>query len=283
MREKSEYKVIDLGFNEILDRIVKLSKMNPNEYNETKDFLSTISDRKEKLKDSIEKFKISLENEISTRDLNEEKIKNASILGINLPKFKGYCSAMDFYTFKSEFEKLVAPRVHKRLLSEYLKNNYLEGQAFEVVKEIEDLDKIWERLKLSFGNVVTLLSNKLRDIDCGVPLWQIKNEEKLVQAITKVKNCMVELNNLAKKHSIEAMLFHPSNLSKIFQIVGKKRQTDVMKKLIEYERNDQKTWQEIINYLDKELKVKEQILSYEMHDPKKSGCPKSSGEKGNKV
>ena len=283
MREKSEYKVIDLGFNEILDRIVKLSKMNPNEYNETKDFLSTISHRKEKLKDSIEKFKISLENEISTRDLNEEKIKNASILGINLPKFKGYCSAMDFYTFKSEFEKLVAPRVHKRLLSEYLKNNYLEGQAFEVVKEIEDLDKIWERLKLSFGNVVTLLSNKLRDIDCGVPLWQIKNEEKLVQAITKVKNCMVELNNLAEKHSIEAMLFHPSNLSKIFQIVGKKRQTDVMKKLIEYERNDQKTWQEIINYLDKELKVKEQILSYEMHDPKKSGCPKSSGEKGNKV
>ena len=45
-----------------------------------------------------------------------------------------------------------------------------------------------------------------------------KGEEKLVQAITKVKNCMTELSSLANKHGIEASLFHTSNLSKIFQI-----------------------------------------------------------------
>ena len=113
-----------------------------------KDFLPLISKRKEKLKTFIDSFKMSLEKEINDRDLSEDKIKNASILGIKLPKFKGYNSVMDFYTFKAEFEKLVAPRIQAKLLHEYLKNNYLEGQAFEIVKEIDDIDKIWGRLKL---------------------------------------------------------------------------------------------------------------------------------------
>ena len=73
--------------------------MNPNKFDETKWFLSAIDVRKEKLKTSIDLYKISLENEIQVRDLSEEKLKNASILGIKLPKFKGYDSHMDFLHF----------------------------------------------------------------------------------------------------------------------------------------------------------------------------------------
>ena len=51
-------------------------------------------------------FKINLGKEVTDRDLCEEKIKNASILGLKLPKFKGYNSVMNYYTFKTEFEKL---------------------------------------------------------------------------------------------------------------------------------------------------------------------------------
>ena len=119
---------------------------------------------------------MSAETEISDPDLSEDKIKIPSILGIKLLRFKGYDSVMDFYAFKVEFKKLVAPWVQAKLLPEYLKNNYLEGQAFEIVKEIDDIDKIWGRLKLSFVNVVTLLSTKLKEIESGVPLWQIKCE-----------------------------------------------------------------------------------------------------------
>ena len=35
-------------------------------------------------------LKVALEKELTIRDLSEEKMKNASILGIQLPKFKGY-------------------------------------------------------------------------------------------------------------------------------------------------------------------------------------------------
>ena len=51
-------------------------------------------------------------------------------------------------TFKFEFEKLISPLVTAKLLPEYLKNNYLEGQAYELVKEIHQIDDIWEIKKL---------------------------------------------------------------------------------------------------------------------------------------
>ena len=186
---------------------------------------------------------------------------------------------MDFYTFKVEFEKLVAPWVQAKLLPEYLKNNYLEGQAFEIVKEIDDIDKIWGRLKQSFGNVVTLLSTKLKEIESGVPLWQIKSDAKLVQAITKIKNCMIDLSGLAAKHKIEASLFHHSNLAKIYSILGRKRQTDIMRKLVEFNYSEQETWKEIIKILEKEIRVKEQILLFENPYPKKLENTKTPREK----
>ena len=59
------------------------------------------------------------------------------------------------------------------------------------MREIDDIEKIWVRMKFSFGNVVTLLSNKLKEIEDDVPLWQIKGDEKLIKAITKIKNCIM--------------------------------------------------------------------------------------------
>ena len=89
--------------------------------------------------------------------------------------------------------------MQSKLLSDYLKNNYLEGQALQIVKEINDNDKIWDRLKSSFGNVSFLLNNKLEEIEKGIPLWKTKSEEKVVQSITEIKNSMIELSYLAKK------------------------------------------------------------------------------------
>ena len=89
------------------------------------------------------------------------------------------------------------------MLPEYLKNNVLGGQAFEIVKGIDQMEEIWERLKTSFGNVVILLNDKLSEVVINAPLWKVKNEEKLIQQITQLINGMKELNNLAEKHNIE--------------------------------------------------------------------------------
>ena len=87
-----------------MDRVTKLSESNPSEFAEAKDLMITIRNRKTNLKASMNLFKINLGKEVTDRDLSEEKIKNASILGLKLPKFKGYNSVMNYYTFKTEFE-----------------------------------------------------------------------------------------------------------------------------------------------------------------------------------
>ena len=73
---------------------------------------------------------------------------------------------------------------------EYLKNNFHEGQAFQIVKGIEQIEEIWERLKTSFGNVVIMLNDKLSEVVINGPLWKVKNEEKLIQQITQLINGM---------------------------------------------------------------------------------------------
>ena len=48
---------------------------------------------------------------------------------------------LDLYMFKSEFHKLISPQIQARLLPDYLTNNYLEGQALEIVREINEMTK----------------------------------------------------------------------------------------------------------------------------------------------
>ena len=288
MENNSDLKNLNSEFNDLLDRITKLSQANPSDFQETKNFLSEIEKRKVNLKTSIDLYKSNLGNEIVSRDLSPEKIKNASIIGIELPKFKGYDSPLDYYSFKSEFEKLISPRIPKPLLPDYLKNNYLQGQALQIVKEIHDLDKIWERLKISFGNVNVLLSSKLSEIEKNSQLFKIKNDEKLVQSITKLKNSMKELAQLAQKHDIEGSLYHSSNVVKIFNLIGHKRKTDITKIVLKSEQQttqsqqqaslidtapgiatssrkteDQIIWQETINYLENEQNLKERLLLFD--------------------
>ena len=72
---------------------------------------------------------------------------------------------MDFYAFKSEFQKLVELTVQKKYWANYLKHNYLTGSAFTLVEKESDYSKIWDRLFESFGNTRLLLQNKLGNLD----------------------------------------------------------------------------------------------------------------------
>ena len=80
---------------------------------------------------------VMLENDIS-----EKKLNNSAGLKQELPKFKGYYSEMNIYTFRSEFKKLIERYVQKRLWSDYLKKNCLAGAAYNLVSKIEIIEDI---------------------------------------------------------------------------------------------------------------------------------------------
>ena len=82
-----------------------------------------IKKRQHKIKKILEKVR----NAISDRNISEKKLKNSAGLNINLPKFKGYYSDIDRYTFRSEFKKLIDPKVQRGLWADYLKKNDVAG------------------------------------------------------------------------------------------------------------------------------------------------------------
>ena len=96
---------------------------------------ATVDDIKQKYDDVVkskENYVTDLKKAIAERDLDKEDIFKESTLNIKLSKFKGYGSATDIYTFKSDFEKLYLRATPKRLLPDLLKNNYLDGSALYI-------------------------------------------------------------------------------------------------------------------------------------------------------
>ena len=74
------------------------------------------------------------------RDITTEKLKSASELVLEPSKFSGYGADMDFFTFRSQFRKLIEDRVQKKYWADYLKRNYLSGQALLLVEIVNSLD-----------------------------------------------------------------------------------------------------------------------------------------------
>ena len=76
---------------------------------------------------------------------------------IKIPKFCGYDSAMNVYTFRETFVKTVVPYVQKPLLPDTLKLNYLGDPAVTMVTELTSIEKIWVRVFKSYDDAGVLL------------------------------------------------------------------------------------------------------------------------------
>ena len=135
---------LDVEFSKILDKVTDYSGW-ACELGANSELIQLNSLVNCTLKDKDEYTK-AVRDEVRSRDLSEEKIKNALGLKINLPKFIGYKSSMDIYSFRTQFEKFVVPYVQRPLLSDTLKYNYLGPPALTMVKELTDIEEIWKRL-----------------------------------------------------------------------------------------------------------------------------------------
>ena len=149
---------LDKDFGEILEKVTvfvqRISGCN------AQDKLERVAGKRDSISTVKENFFEGVKKEIKDRDLSEEKLKNALSLNLELPKFCGYESELDIFTFKREFGKLVEPYLTKRHYSDSLKRKYLSGQALVLVENIDEIDKIWKKLEDTFGDVQLLLQNK---------------------------------------------------------------------------------------------------------------------------
>jgi len=85
------------------------------------DAMKKIKERYKKLLPVTKKYICNIEKEIEKRDLSKEDSFDATCLNIQLDKFKGYASTVDFYSFKRKFEKLFYRSTPRRMLPDLLK------------------------------------------------------------------------------------------------------------------------------------------------------------------
>ena len=161
----------------------------------------------------------------------------------------GYDSEIDIYTFQSNLQK-IHRALPKGLLPDLLKNNYLDGPALSLVKNVDEISEIWRRLKLSYGDPKLMLNKKLADLSNSGHLWRIKDLEKLIEGISKIINSMKDMIKLAGEHHIEQSLYHGDGLERIYNLLGDSRLTRCFSEL----------WIHLITFLEKEVKVQQQKL-----------------------
>lgn len=79
-----------------------------------------ITQQYESLQNAKSRYCEELQQEIDQRELEKQHQFNKSLLNIKLPKFKGFNSTMDIYTFQNNFEKLHLSRSPKIMLPDLL-------------------------------------------------------------------------------------------------------------------------------------------------------------------
>ena len=109
--EISQNKNIETEFNGILEKITDLAALVSGGGEALLEKIKKAEAKRDLLVTKKKLFFDKLQTIVLDRDITPDKLKNASTLQIELPKFNGYDGKMDFYTFKSEFKKLESARL----------------------------------------------------------------------------------------------------------------------------------------------------------------------------
>ena len=230
----------------------------PDEYEDKDTIISQITEEYENLVMEKEKYERFIEIEMKEREMSKEKTFQVSSLNIKIDKFKGYDSELDIYSFQYEFEKLHLKSTPKKMLPDLLKYNYLSEPALSLVKSLDNVDEMWIRLKRAYGDPKTLLNRKLTQVRKIGPLWKL-NGERLKESIMSLINGISDLISLSKYHGIENKLYHGDHLNVIYGLMGESRVKKWITITCDQELEEEELWNKLISFLDKELKVQQEL------------------------
>ena len=197
----------------------------------------------------IDAYREKLKNEVVHRNVSKEKLVSSKSSRVSLKKFAGFDSALDIYSFQTEFEKLIAPSVQAKLLPDILKNDYLEGSALNAVKGLDKIDEIWARLKVSYGETEILLRNKMKEVEKVGQIWKGRDKSKKVQALSKLVFVMTDLQELASKHDIENDLYHGGGIQRVYEVLGNVLRDKFIRNNTEVTLSKKEKWVKLLEFI----------------------------------
>ncbi|MEM7375585.1 MAG: hypothetical protein AAF587_43730 [Bacteroidota bacterium] len=222
-----------------------------------------------------QKYVDALNAEIKDAEVSKQQSFQSSKFNIKLPKFKGYDTFVDVYTFQSDFEKLHLKSTPKSLLADLLKNNFLEGPALTLVKGVDSIDEIWKRLKSSYGDPKMLLSKKLSQLDQSARNLKHKDPEKQIDSLSRILNFMKDSTKLATEHDIRERLYYGGTIEKIYKLLDEQRVNKWFTLFDEEDLDEPDVWKKLINFLEKEITIQQRKLLYCTTNESKNSPPPS--------
>lgn len=234
-----------------------LQSPSPNPDFELK--VTKLGTRYEELASRKRVFVSTLRKEIMSRELGKQDLVKEARLNINLPKFSGYESDLDIYSFQIEFEKLHTRTYPRRSLPDVLLNNFLSEPALSLVKGLDNIDEIWQRLKSSYGDTRMLLSRKLNQLDHVESSGKSK-EEKLVTKYSRLICVMKDLLKLASKHNIEKNLFYGGATERIYKVMGDGLVNKWLDLMCDESPIEKELWNKLITFLERQIKIQQQKM-----------------------
>ena len=131
--------------------------------------------------------------------------KNAEKTSIKLEKVKPPNFSGDIRTFarfKADFDVIVRPAYKDVMyLTYFLKETCLSGPAYELVKNLDDLDEIWDRLEERYGDTIEVVDSVISDLQ-KVIINKFEQDSGVVNLVDVLEKGVLDLTAIGKRNEI---------------------------------------------------------------------------------
>ena len=163
------------------------------------------------------------------------------------------------------------------MLPELLRINYLEDCALSLVKNIQNIDKIWKRLKKHIETQRLCPEKELTELENLEAIWKIKSPAKIAESLIKIISTIEDLMQLSHRHDIESRLCNSDALDKIYKLIGDGRITKWLSSIYDEDIEGEVLRKRLIAFLEKDFSIQQQKItineSNKLKDQKQQHCP----------
>ena len=104
------------------------------------------------------------------------------------------------------------------MLPEIQRNNFLENPGLSLVKSVQNIGAICERLRKPYSGPKMMLSKKLSQLENLEIIWSVKLSIKILKELTTIIGTIKDLIQLSHRHNIETKLYNTDSIDKIYSM-----------------------------------------------------------------
>ena len=178
-----------------------------------------------------------------------------------LPTFSG--NPRDFARFKGDYEAIVKPAFTDPANLLYnLRENCLKGEAYQLVKNINDLATMWERLSEKYGDNMQILDSVIKDIQEVTISTKHNSDQSFVDFVDLLDRGVQDLAAIGQEREFGGRYTVTLIEKKLPRRVYMKWLEDEDVEEDEVKEDGFETFQRMLKYLRSERKKVEKILTH---------------------